>query len=565
MSDKASEIIALRDRERDKQQGYWWSLYQDAADLVYPREDQINTKNTPGEDKSVRRLDSTAVESSKRMASGLATSLNVTTGSRFFGIKAVNPALARNDAVRRWCWTATGIVLDALYGSNIIMHMVQSFRSLVTFGTNCLFSEWDAQHGQLNFKDHAISTYTIKENNHGDVDTVILSFKMTARQAVAEYGEENLGKEIIAAAADLEKESKKFDFIWIVRPRTELNILLSDDMNMPFESVVVEVKGRKTVYETGYMELPFHVARWEKGATEKYGRGPGTDYIADIRQLQKLVADFMDICNKKSLPPLEVLSSFEGRVNLNPKAINRVQQMDSIRPINQGATGELQAVWQAITEMRQRIKDYFYESVFTPIGSLQDKSHRTAAEIEQRRQEGLRLLAAPVMNVQSELLTPLIMRCFMLLLRNGRIPMPPQQLMKVTGRSKTAIQMDIDPEQLGLEYIGPMALALSNQEAQGSQALVAKVMQIDSANPEIHASDYVNWGSAIPRWAQADGVNVEDLASDDQVQAKQQARAKQQQAMMAMQAAQAAGNANKGLSKKPEAGSPAEALMGAQA
>jgi hypothetical protein len=165
--------------------------------------------------------------------------------------------------------------------------------------------------------------------------------------------------------------------------------------------------------------------------------------------------------------------------------------------------------------------------------------------------------------VQSELLTPLIMRCFMLAIRNGRITMPPPELLKVTKfdvRTKQ-VETDIDAEQLGIEYIGPLALALSNQEAQGSEGWVSKLGNLAAIYPE--ALDYVNWDSAIPRWAQAGGVNIADVASQEQLDAKRQVRAKQQQAMQLMQAAQAAGNANKGLSKRPEEGSPAEALMGA--
>jgi hypothetical protein len=568
MSDKAQEIIAMRDMEVQKLSN-WKPMWQDASDLVYPREDQIMAKTMAGEDKSRKRIDSTAVESSKLMASGLAASLNVTTGQKFFGFKAVNPSLSENNNVGRWCWLATQLLHEALYASNIILHIVQSFRSLVVFGTNCIYSEWDAAGGQLNFKDHAISTYTIKENNHGDVDTVILTYKFTARQVIQEFGKKNVSKKILEDASSLKSESKKFEFIRIVRPRTDLNPLFEDNKNMPFECVNVDVDAIDIVHgvndegyenETGYEEFPFHVARWEKGATEKYGRGQGTDNISDIRMLQQQLRDFNDVCEKKGFPALEILESFEGTVNLSKGAQNFVREKGTINPVNPNATGELQAMWQAIQEQRKLIKGYFYQDVFTPITQLEG-THRTALEIEQRRQEGLRLLAAPVMNIQSELLTPLIMRCVMLLIRNGRIPQPPLEMMKVTGRSKTSIEVEIDKKQLGIEYIGPLALALSNQAAQGSEGWVGMLSDLAKIKPD--ALDYVNWDNAIPRWAQARGVNVADVATAEQIAAIREERAKQMQMQQAAQMAETAGKTYKDASGAPEQGSPAEQLMGA--
>jgi hypothetical protein len=558
MDDRAVQIIDLRNRERSKQM-VWFPQWQDAADLCYPREDQIISKTAPGEDKSLKRIDSTGVEASKLMASGLAASLNITTGQRFFGLKAINPAFSENDEIRRWLWGATELLHIGLYASNIILHLIQSFRSLVVFGTSCLYSEWDLIGDQLNFKDHAISTYCIKENSHGDVDTVILSYILTARQAVQEF-DNACSEEIRKDVEKFETESRPYNFVRIVRPRTERNPLYRDNQNMPFECVDVDEKAKTVVAEHGYKEFPYHVGRWEKGATEKYGRGPGTDYLADLRLLQKIAKDFIDICNKKGVPPLEVLDSFEGEPNLIPGSSNRVLQMDSIRPINLSATGELQVVWQALQEQRKVIRDYFYESVFTPITRLEG-THRTALEIDQRRQEGLRLLAAPVMNTQSEKITPLIMRCAMLMIRHGKIPLPPPELLKVTGRSRTSLEVEVDAKQLGIEYIGPLALALSNQEAQGSEGLVNVLAQLNQVDPSLAVMDYINWDNTILRWAQARGVNVGDIASAEEIAAKRQAR--QQAAMMqqAAQAAEVASNAYAKTSKKAEEGSAAEQVM----
>lgn len=541
--DKAKEIILLRDREKAKQRGFWWSLWQDAADLCYPREDQIVIRSNQGEDKSTKRMDDTAVFDSQEMASGLSGSL-IPTGQRFFGLRIKNKRIAELETVKQWLRIAGEIAHDELFESNFMLHFNESLRSLGVFGTCCLYSEWDAQYGQLNFKDHAISTYCIKEDSHGNVDTVILTYTLTARQAIQEFGADKCGKQIVEDASGLTTESEKYEFIHVVRPRTELNPLHKDSKNMPFESVHVDVEGQAVVRESGYEENPYAVARWMKGATEKYGRGQGTESLATIRMLNKMTADYVDLCNRFGKPPLQVLESFEGDVDLRPGAINRVQDVNSIRGIDQQVLGNFPITEKALEAQRQLVHQAFFRDIFVQLADISNR--RTAFEIQQRLQEGLRRLASPVSRLQSELLNPIIMRSVLLLIRNGRIPMPPPELQ---GQS------------FGVEYMGQLALALRDQQARGFQQWAGFIGSVSQVDPS--AVDLISWDRALPRMGDAFGVNSADMATPEEVAAKRQARAAQAQAQMAMAAAQTAGKTYKDGTKAPEEGSPAAALMGA--
>lgn len=552
----ALDIIRARDEELDKRRGFWDNLWQDAADLCYPREDQINTKTQPGRDKSVDRYDDTAVLDSQKMASGLSGTI-IPLGQQFFGLRVKNRKIAQSPAVKEWMWIATEIAHDELMASNFMLHLNEFFRSLVVFGTGNLYSEWDVHNGQLNFKDHAISTYVIKEDSYGNVDTVIMSYKLTARQAVQKFGEENVHEKVRKAAEELTKESKKFSFIHIVRPRSSMNPLFKDNKNMPFESLHVDETNKMVVLESGYQEFPYAVARWSKGSTEKWGRGPGTDSLAYIRELQYRVATYKDLSEKIGNPPTITDESFEGDLDLRPGAINKSIKTDSVKSLL-GALGNPLQLEQNIKDLRDMVHEAFYVNVFTPITPLQG-THRTAEEMQARQQEGLQQLASPISRLESEGMSPLLMRCIMLLIRNGRIPTPPPELLKVIGRTATTIQVDVDASQLGIEYLGPMALALRNQQARGFQGFAANLMQMAPVLPEV--LDFLNLDNAIPRLAQLTGVNSADVSTADQVAAKRQARAKAQQQQAMMQAAQVGGKAYKDATKAPESGSAAEALM----
>lgn len=542
----AEEIIKMRDAEKAKQQGFWNAVWQDTADLCCPREDQINTKTTPGQDKSTDRYDDTAVMDSKEMAAGLYSAL-FPVGQLAFGYTAKDKRLDGNDRVTRWLRYATEITHEALFSSNFPNLLPEVLRTgAAAFGTGCLYSEYDYNHGRLNFRELPISTYQIKENTFGQVDCVIHTDKMTARQAVEEYGEEALRDEILKAAGELKDESKKFGFIHIVRPRAGRNPLLRDNQNMPSESIVVDETNKVVVREQGFEENPFHVFRWEKGSNEKYGRAPGTDYLSAIRTAQTMAHDLLELLNRKARPPLAVKQSFQGVPDLTPDAINSVMDVGDIQGLAASATGDIQACAQALDAQQKLIHEFFYRDIFVPITDLQG-DRRSATEIQARQREALGRIGGPVGRVYSELLTPLLSRCLHLLIRWGVIVPPPAELVKGNRVNH------------GTEYLGPLALAMRSGQATAFTSWVGILAPLAAAKPEV--LDWVNFDSGVPRLGLTQGVNIGDVNTEEKVMAIRAARAKQQQANMMMQAAQAAGNANKGLSTAPEAGSPAEALM----
>jgi hypothetical protein len=68
----------------------------------------------------------------------------------------------------------------------------------------------------IHFNTLHIAEYYIQENVNGKVDTLYRKYKLTARQAVQEFGEKNVGEKILTAAK--EKPDQKFNFIHAVEP-----------------------------------------------------------------------------------------------------------------------------------------------------------------------------------------------------------------------------------------------------------------------------------------------------------------------------------------------------------
>lgn len=542
--DRAKAIIALRDRERDKQSNIR-DLYQQAADLVVPRDTQITRKRSPGEDVSLRYVDGTAVQDAQILAAGLATTL-LPAGQAFFALSADDPRLAERDDVKRYFAMVAEVAHERIFSSNFTLNINETIYVLSCLGTGCFYTDWDHKTGSLTYKDYDISLYQIKEDSKGFVDTVILSYDLTARQAVQEYGFDNCSEDIRKAADDLAHESKRFPFIHIVRPR-ETNPLSRNVKNgFRWESLHVDETAKEIVKESGYETFPFAVPRWRKSWGEKYGIGQALVALADIRMLQRMRQSLQKLANRLAEPPMEARQdALEGTPDVRPNAVNWVREVNSFRAVDQGAVGNYPVTVDAVEKQQQIIHDAFFRNVFLQFSDLKG-DRRTTVEIRMRAQEGLKLLAQPVARLQEELLTPVITRTIELLMKWGVIPRPPEP---ISGYK--------------IEYLGQLALALRDQQATAAMQFTELVASIAEIAPE--SVDIIDFDVMLPDVARTYGMKTSHIATPEAIAAKREARAEQMAAQQALEEADVMGKAYGRTVKKPERGSAAEELVAAGA
>ncbi|MEE9529104.1 MAG: portal protein [Dehalococcoidia bacterium] len=540
MADKrAQKIISQYDTEYgSSESSNFRSLWQDTADLQYPTNNQIVDKTTPGQQKTARIYDFTAIFESQNTASGLAQNL-MPPGQKFFAIKASNRDKQDIDAVKRYLNKATEITHDALFGSTFPLELVETLRSLITFGTCNLHSNYTTE---LIFKNFPISSYEIQENEAGRVNTIKIKFERTAVQATEMF--DDPGKSVTVAMAKPETQTDKFWFIQAIQPRTTRNPNFKDNLNMPFESVVVSVKDVVIVDEGGFEEFPNSVARWLKASNEKFGRGIGTEVNPQVRQVNNMKHDFNMVGNNWAKPAKEVLDTFDGEVDCSPDALNFVTEMGSIRAIQGDARGNFPITKDILEMERQVIRDAYFSQAFAPLTGLTG-DRRNTLEIRQRVQEAFKKIGAPIGRIQSELFTPTITRVILLLLRNGVIPPPPPEL---------------ENEGFKLEYVGPLSLALQSSEIEASQIWMGVIKEIAEVEPT--SVDNIDFDDTIRRIGRNLGVNEEDIASIEERDAKRETRAQQLQEQKEMELATLAAQNAGQLGQTPEQGSPAEALIG---
>ena len=536
---RAAAIIKLRDRERDKA-SLIRDLYQQGADLTIPRQTDINRKSTPGEDVSLRYVDGTAVQDAQILAAGLATTL-IPAGQKFFALSADDPKYAERDDVKRYFAMIEEVAHQKMFTSNFTLNVNETIYVLACLGTGCLYTDWDAGTGTLTYKNFDIGLYQIKEDSKGRVDTIILSYELTARQAVQEYGAENCSEDVRKAAEDLDHESDRFGFIHIVRPRglNPQSKRVRDGFG--WESIHVDEKDKKVVRESGYKSFPFAVARWRKSWGEKYGIGQALVALADIRMLQKMRQSFQKLANRLAEPPMEAeQNAIEGTPDLRANAVNWVRRIGAFKGVDQGTVGNFPITVEAIEKQQAIVHDHFYRNVFLQFAGLTKRM--TTVEIRARMQEGLKLLAQPVARVQEELLTPVISRTIELLMEWGVIPRPPAWL-----------------KGYKIEYLGQLALALRDQQATAAVQFTELLATLAEVNPEV--MDTIDFDKMLPDVAQTYGMKVSHIATPEAIAAKRKERADQLAQQQALEAAEVAGKTYGKTNKAPESGSPAEELM----
>ena len=539
--EKAQALINLYNSEiNNKSTTNFRTLYQNCADLMFPRENNITSQRTPGEDKHTEIINPVGVIAALEMANGLSINL-FPPGQKYYNITMSDKRLNQIDSVKRTLGLITEISHERRADSNFMVEANNSLLAIAVFGTCFTYSEYIPGVG-LNYIDYDVGQYVFFENQFGRVDSVMVKYPFTVKQAFEKWGE-NAGPTIMEKMKNPESHSQEFDFLRVIRPRENRNRSLEDSLNVEYESIDINMEDAIRVDEGGFMEFPGAIARWTRSSGEKWGRGQGTIALPAVRQAQVIERDFIECGNKWNNPPREILNTFEGEVRVTPNANNWVETMGSIRAIDNGVRGNFPITETVLDRTDDKVKKIFMNDVFIQLRDLKG-DRRNELEIRARLAEGLQRLGNSFGRLQEEWLTPLVTRDIMLLQRNGELPELPPEMQGASFK---------------IEYTGRLAMELKSQSSRGWQQWVGIGAEIDNANPNapVKMLDNVDMDTGYRDLGETLGVSVDSMASAEEVQLVRENRAQMLEAQMMAQAAEVASGAYKDTKDAPEPGSPA--------
>ena len=305
---------------------------------------------------------------------------------------------------------------------------------------------------------------------------------------------------------------------------------------MPFASVYIDEGNDHLIQESGYREFPYAVFVWDKISGTAYGESPAIYALDDIRLLNLAEESRIKIAQMSAEPAMNVPSTMKGSENVVPRGYNYYDDPSQIMTAIK--TGEHYPIsLEVVASIEDRIKDWFHVDFFLMLQRQgADRRNMTATEVMELQGEKAAALSDMVVSLNDPL-QKIIQRSFNLLLRQGKIPPPPEALRNSGARMK-------------VDLIGPLAQAQKKyHEASGiaqGLSLAGGVAQI--AGPA--ALDAVDFDRLIKTGLEGAGVPQNVIREDEDIAAIRQARAQaeariRQQALALEQQKNVLGNFNK--------------------
>lgn len=542
---KAEEIIRRFDKMKSDR-GTLDSTLQEVSDRVLPRKSHITETYIPGKKRKVTTelVNDTAIFANQDMAGGLFAHL---CSGRWFGLKARSKALNESESVKTWFMETARILLEELAISNFNNEIYELLLDLGWCGTPCI-GVFPGTDTWLSFETYHFNQYYIAENNRKKVDTNYRKFKYTARQAVQEWGIENLSKDIQDAYNNRKDRDKEFWFVHAIFPREEYSYSYpAIKTRQPIASIWVDVKAKKIIKEDGYYEMPKFSPRWVKCSGDVWGRSPGMFALATIKLTNTMDADVVRAGQLQvGKPILAPDDGFIGTVRIAPRSIlyyrKSLQGKDKPETLDMG--GRMDWAYTLLEKKEDVIRKAFFNDLFVMLAE-QTKT-QTAYEVAQRIEEKHSRIIAPIGRLQSELFNHLIRRCIGILGRGGRLPPVPAELLG---------------QEYEIEYISKLALALKILEVRS----LTTGIEVMSGMLETRPDMMDNWDTdeiarGVPERV---GWPVDWIRDKEERDEIREARAAQEQALQALQAVTEAAKAAPGVSKKVEEGSILAEIAGA--
>ena len=509
--------------ERSSYFGHW----QELSEYILPRRGRfLTSKRNDGSKKNGKIIDSTATIAVRTLSAGMMS--GITSPARpWFRLATPEPKLMEVSEVKQWLFNVEKRMADVFSRSNLYNSLQTIYEEMGVFGTGAMLLQEDHQ-DVIRCYPFTAGEYGLAISDRLDVNTFYREFQLSVAQVVQGFGIENCSDELKGMFKNGQLD-KWVDIMHVIEPNSARDPAMADNSNMPYTSRYFEKGGRedKFLSESGYEEFPVMAPRWHVTGVDIYGRSPAMDVLGDVKALQieqKRKAQGID---KMVNPPMQAPSGLRGQTaTVLPGGVTYVDTVQGtqggFRPTYEvnPRLGELQ---QDIVENQERIRQGFYADLFQML-TMSNRRQITAREIDERHEEKLLMLGPVLERLHSELLDPMIDRTFNIMVRNGLIPPPPEELAGVD---------------LKVEYISVMAQA---QRAIGTGAierLAGFVGNLAAAKPEV--LDKLNADQSVDEYAEMLGVPPKIVVPDEEVEVAREARAQQlQQQQMLEQAGQGA-------------------------
>ncbi len=469
----------------------------------------------------------------------------------WFRLTTPDPALSEFGSVKEWLHLVTQRMNTVFIKSNVYNILPLCYGDIGGFGTGAMSLEEDFQ-DVIRSMSFPVGSYMIANNHRNQVDVFFREFRMTVRQLLQKYGRRDprTGKpdwsnfsSQVKSYYDSNMLEAWIDVCQVIMPNEFHNPNMLGARFKKYISCHYErgsmggssnyLRGNdeeRFLLESGYDHFPILVPRWEVSGEDVYGTScPGFDAIGDIKQLQHGEKRGMQAIDKMVNPPLSGPTHLRNqKTSLLPGDVTYVdirEGQKGLTPIHE-VNPRIQELEMKQSQIRSRIERAFYADLFLMLANS-TRRQITAREIEERHEEKLLALGPVLEQLNQDLLNPLIDNAFNIMLRQGLIPDPPEEIAGLD---------------LKVEYISIMAQAQKAIGVGSMERFSGFVGNMGAVYPEVY--DKVDADQMVDEYGDALGISPRIIRSDEKVAeiraAKAEAQRSQQKAEMIAQGASAA-------------------------
>lgn len=522
------------------------SHWRECADYFRPIKEGIGTEpkeqvDGPDTSRLASLFDSAGIDAARTFASGMTSWL--TPAEQRWAKFGPPRNLEEDDAAKKWYGICTEITFEFLANSEFYSEIIQSNRNEGVFGTYGMVIEEDLLEGPK-YRALEIGKFSILENSKRRVDTVFFDYEFTAAQAVEKFGAEKLSKELLVHfERGGAEQDKKWEFLHAVMPNPDRMPGVITAEGQPFLSVWIDKKAKTIVQEKGEWELPIPVGRHDRMVDSPWGWAPAWQALCDMRQLNYMNASIDTLVELIADPPVLVPVDLEGDVDRRPGGATYFSDPTK-KPETWGSQGDPRFAADRINYRREAVSKAFHVDLFNIMSSIPPGTEPTATEINARMRERLILFSPTFGNKNIELISPLMLRTFAVLLRAGAFPPAPANVVQQTEDGLAFIP---DPK---IQYTSRLALQIQAIENDSINRTMATIGPMLEMFPDM--ADHYDTDAMAREIGRNEGISEEFLRPKEQVeqlreQRRQEIEAERQRQAMIEEAGAVSQMAGAGL------------------
>ena len=520
----------------------WWVHARELANYILPRRYKwLITPNMQNRGSPINNyiLDSTGTLAARNLSSGMMS--GVSSPSRpWIKLKINRIDSTQTSPISLWLAEAERMMNLVLHESNFYNSIAIVYFDLVVFGTAVMLVYEDFD-DVIHCFNPCFGEYYV--DNDGGMNPCILyrEFTMTISQVVDEFEYENcpsniqqqydlagaqLTREVIIAhAIEPNTDARKYGVSERFKYREVYWVWGQSSTTQNAGPAVREAFLRKR----GFHERPHIIVRWDLVSNDAYGRSPGMDALPDIKQLQQEVRRKAQAIDKHVNPPMVADVQLKNQpASMLPGGVTYVTGLAS----GAGKVGfapaytinpDIRGMVEDLNEVRERIKETFFNNLFQTISQFETRSNVSATEIDARRAESLVMLGPVLERIEYELLSPIVERVFAIMSRAGILPPAPPA---------------VQGQPINVEFVSMLATSQAAAATGGIERLLQIAGGLVAVDPAV--MDNIDIDYALDKYSALMNNDPKIIRSPAELaqirQQRQQDQAAQQQAQQADQA-----------------------------